>query len=138
VSSRASCKEGQSSAGLSQDQEAAIHPVAYQGADDDWREAFAYTILIRYNKNKSVDSMYVCGGISISSEAIATCRRCWSPYLKKCKNGWWNTCGSIDLQDELEWDALFERTREQLVAAARRAKEEIAPGKAEPMDFERL
>ena len=44
----------------------------------------------------------------------------------------------LDLQDELEWDALFERTQDKLVAAARRAKEEIASGKAEPMDFERL
>ncbi len=44
----------------------------------------------------------------------------------------------VDLQDELEWDALFERTQDKLVAAARRAREEIAAGKAEPMDFERL
>ena len=44
----------------------------------------------------------------------------------------------LDLQDELEWDVLFERTQDKLVAAARRAKEEIASGKAEPMDFERL
>jgi len=44
----------------------------------------------------------------------------------------------LDLQDELQWDALFKRTQDQLVAAARRAKEEIAAGKAEPMDFERL
>jgi len=43
-----------------------------------------------------------------------------------------------DLQDELRWDALFKRTQDKLVAAARRAKEEIAAGKAEPMDFERL
>ncbi len=44
----------------------------------------------------------------------------------------------LDLQDELQWDALFERTQDKLVVAARRAKEEIAAGKAEPMDFERL
>jgi len=31
-----------------------------------------------------------------------------------------------DLQDELEWDSLFKRTQPQLVAAARRAKQEIA------------
>jgi len=42
----------------------------------------------------------------------------------------------LDLQDELQWDALFKRTQDQLVEAARRAKEEIAAGKAEPMDFE--
>jgi len=44
----------------------------------------------------------------------------------------------LDLQDELRWDALFKRTQDKLVVAARRAKEEIAAGKAEPMDFERL
>ncbi|WP_322800605.1 hypothetical protein [Thermoflexus sp.] len=44
----------------------------------------------------------------------------------------------LDLQDELQWDALFKRTQGELVAAARRAREEIAAGQAEPMDFERL
>lgn len=44
----------------------------------------------------------------------------------------------LDLQDELQWDALCKRTQYKLVAAARHAKEEIAAGKAEPMDFERL
>lgn len=44
----------------------------------------------------------------------------------------------LDLQDELQWEALFKRTQDKLVVAARRAKEEIAAGKAEPMDFERL
>ena len=41
-----------------------------------------------------------------------------------------------DLQDELAWDDLFKRTQPQLVAAARRAKEEIAKGQAKPMDFD--
>ena len=44
----------------------------------------------------------------------------------------------LDLQDELQWDALFKRTQDKLIAEARRAKEEIAAGKAEAMDFERL
>jgi cation transport regulator ChaB len=35
-----------------------------------------------------------------------------------------------------EWEAAFERTQDQLVVAARRAKEEIAAGHAEPMDYE--
>lgn len=43
-----------------------------------------------------------------------------------------------ELQDELRWDASFNNTQEQLIAAARRAKQEIAEGKAEPMDLERL
>lgn len=44
----------------------------------------------------------------------------------------------LDLQDELQWDSQFERKQDELVGAARRAKAEIAAGKAEPMDFERL
>ncbi len=44
----------------------------------------------------------------------------------------------LDLQDEFQWDTLFKLTPDKLIAAARRAREEIAAGKAEPMDFERL
>jgi hypothetical protein len=43
-----------------------------------------------------------------------------------------------DLQDELQWDSLFKETQQQLVAAARRAKQEIAEGRAEPMDYDQL
>jgi hypothetical protein len=38
-----------------------------------------------------------------------------------------------DLQDEVQWDALLKETQSQLVAAARRARQEIAQGLAEPM-----
>lgn len=43
-----------------------------------------------------------------------------------------------EMQDEDQWDALFEKTQNQLVAAARQAKKEIAAGKAQPMDYEQL
>ena len=43
-----------------------------------------------------------------------------------------------DLQDELQWDAIFKRTQPQLVAAARRAKQEIVQGLAKPMDYDQL
>jgi len=43
-----------------------------------------------------------------------------------------------DLQDELEWDSLFKRTQPQLVAVARRAKQEIAEGRARPLDYDQL
>ncbi len=43
-----------------------------------------------------------------------------------------------DLQDELQWNSLFRKTQPQLVAAARRAKQEIAEGHAQPMDYDRL
>ena len=42
------------------------------------------------------------------------------------------------LQDELEWDATIEKTQPQLLAAARRAKKEIAAGRATAMDPDRL
>ena len=43
-----------------------------------------------------------------------------------------------ELQDELRWNSSFNNTQEQLIAAARRAKQKIAEGKAEPMDLDRL
>ena len=43
-----------------------------------------------------------------------------------------------DLQDELQWDSLFKKTQPQLMAAARRAKQEIAQGLAKPMDYDQL
>jgi hypothetical protein len=43
-----------------------------------------------------------------------------------------------DLQDELHWDSLFQRTEHQLIVAAQRAKREISEGRAAPMDYERL
>ena len=42
------------------------------------------------------------------------------------------------LLDDLEWTESFKRTQEQLVEAARRAKQEIAEGHAKPMDLDRL
>ncbi|RLC66284.1 MAG: hypothetical protein DRI48_05005 [Chloroflexi bacterium] len=43
-----------------------------------------------------------------------------------------------EMQDDVEWDTQFQRTQKQLVVAARRAKQEIASGLAEPMDYTRL
>ncbi|RKU08687.1 hypothetical protein C6501_16230 [Candidatus Poribacteria bacterium] len=43
-----------------------------------------------------------------------------------------------ELEDELHWETSFNNTQDQLTAAARRAKQEIAEGKAEPMDLDRL
>ena len=43
-----------------------------------------------------------------------------------------------NLQEEVLWETTFNDTQGQLVAAAKRAKQEIANGKAEPMDLDRL
>jgi len=43
-----------------------------------------------------------------------------------------------ELLDEHRWDELFKKTQPQLIAAAKRAKQEIAAGLAKPMDCEKL
>lgn len=43
-----------------------------------------------------------------------------------------------DLEDEKLWDASFRRTQDNLVAAARKAKQEIAVDQSMPMDYEQL
>ncbi len=43
-----------------------------------------------------------------------------------------------DLQDERQWDTSFQKTQQQLSAAAQRAKREIAEGQATPMDYDQL
>jgi hypothetical protein len=43
-----------------------------------------------------------------------------------------------ELEDEKRWDESFKRTQDSLVAAARKAKQEIAQGRSIPMDYEQL
>ena len=43
-----------------------------------------------------------------------------------------------DARDEAKWDELIERKKDGLVAAARKARKDIAAGKATDMDFEKL
>lgn len=43
-----------------------------------------------------------------------------------------------EMQSEHNWDQLFSQTQDNLIAAARQARKEIAEGKAKPMDFDRL
>ena len=42
-----------------------------------------------------------------------------------------------DLRDELQWNESFKK-KDKLVAAAQRAKQEIAEGRAKPMDYDQL
>ena len=44
----------------------------------------------------------------------------------------------VEANDEAEWDMQFERKQEGLMSTARKAKQEIAQGVAEPMDYEQL
>jgi hypothetical protein len=43
-----------------------------------------------------------------------------------------------DLEDEQKWDEAFAKSQEKLVHAAREARKQIAEGKSEPMDFNKL
>ena len=43
-----------------------------------------------------------------------------------------------DLADEKHWDILFYRSQDNLVAAAQKAKQEIAEGLSKPMDYDQL
>lgn len=43
-----------------------------------------------------------------------------------------------DARDEAKWDILLERKKDGLVVAARKARKEIAAGKASDMDFDKL
>lgn len=43
-----------------------------------------------------------------------------------------------DLQEEIRWSESFQRTQSKLIATAKRAKQEIAEGKATPMDYDQL
>lgn len=42
----------------------------------------------------------------------------------------------LEIQDELRWDALFNKTQPKLIEMARLAKKQIAEGKAQPLDFD--
>ncbi|MBI5194562.1 MAG: hypothetical protein HZA08_14160 [Nitrospirae bacterium] len=43
-----------------------------------------------------------------------------------------------DIRDEAKWKDSFSRTQDKLIAAARHARQEIAEGKATPMDVDKL
>jgi hypothetical protein len=43
-----------------------------------------------------------------------------------------------EIEEEQEWEESFKRTKHTLVAAAQKAKAEIAAGLATPMDYDRI
>jgi hypothetical protein len=43
-----------------------------------------------------------------------------------------------EMQDDVRWDLLFGKTQSNLIAAAKKAKREIAEGLAVPMDYDKL
>jgi hypothetical protein len=43
-----------------------------------------------------------------------------------------------DRQDELRWNKSFQKTQQKLIVAARKAKQEVAEGKAQALDYKQL
>jgi hypothetical protein len=43
-----------------------------------------------------------------------------------------------ELQDDIHWDTLFDKSQKSLIEAAQQAKREMAQGKAKPMDIKKL
>lgn len=43
-----------------------------------------------------------------------------------------------NLEDERRWDNQFEATQPELIAAARRARQEVTEGKSKPLDLDQL
>lgn len=44
----------------------------------------------------------------------------------------------LDLQDEARWEESFQKAESNLIAAARRAKQQIAQGQSSPLDYDQL
>ncbi len=44
----------------------------------------------------------------------------------------------LELEDELKWDTLYKKTQPGLIAAAQKARQEIAEGLSKPLDFDDL
>ena len=76
----------------------------------------------------------------MSSEAIATVVKMMESLPEPAQNQMVEDLRSylMEVQDELHWDDLFNKTQSKLVAMARLAKKQIAEGKARPMDFNEL
>lgn len=43
-----------------------------------------------------------------------------------------------ELRDEMQWEESFSKTQDNLAATAKQARQEMAEGKASPLDFEKL
>ncbi len=43
-----------------------------------------------------------------------------------------------ELEDDEKWDEAFAKSQDKLIYAAREARKQIAEGKSEPMDFDKL
>lgn len=76
----------------------------------------------------------------MSSEAIATVIKMIESLPKETQNQVVDHLREYidELQDEMKWEQSFERTQSELIDAAKKAKREIAEGKATAMDYDQL
>ncbi len=76
----------------------------------------------------------------MSSEAIATVVKMMETLPDATQNqvAEYLQVYVADLQDELRWDAAFAQTQTNLVEKARLAKQQIAEGKAQPLNIDEL
>lgn len=76
----------------------------------------------------------------MSSEAIATVVKMMESLPEPAQNQIAEHLRDylMEVQDELRWNELFNKTQSKLVATARLAKEQIAEGKARPLDYNEL
>jgi hypothetical protein len=80
------------------------------------------------------------GGDTMPSTAIATVVQMMEPLPEPVQERVVEHLRTYlqEVEDELRWDALFHKSQPQLVAAARRARKEIAAWLATPLDFNQL
>jgi len=76
----------------------------------------------------------------MSSEAIATVVKMMETLPDATQNQVADYLQAYiaDLQDELRWDATFANTQSRLIQQARLAKQQIAEGKAQPLNIDDL
>ncbi len=76
----------------------------------------------------------------MTSEAIATVVKMMETLPDATQNqvAEYLQCYIADLQDELRWSAAFKSTQSNLVEKARLAKQQIAEGKAAPLNIDEL
>ena len=76
----------------------------------------------------------------MSSEAIATVVKMMESLPEPTQNQIVEHLQNylMEIQDELRWDELFNKTQSKLAAMARLAKKQVAEGKARPMDYSEL
>lgn len=110
----------------------------------DYRKArpnrFAEKASTTVNARSRCLSHYEKESLLMSSEAIATVVKMMESLPETAQDLVLEHLREYieELRDELQWDSLFKDTQPQLIAAAKRARQEIAGGQAKPLDIDQL